>query len=630
MQLSLSAGLKNILQLLQKIVIGFKMLYIVIDGIDECEKKDREDLLHVLSELATIGSNTKLFLASRDSVSREIQKRFPTFDRISLNCSAAQSDIATYVEGIVHDKLRNEELIVGDSRLIEEIKVALIEGADGMYVTRSDKSYSYAYLYRFLWVAFQIDELGLQHCDDDIRKAICNFPKDLEETFDRAVGRIVSRGNEKIAQQVFRWVAAVKEPLSLDQLKEVIFIEIGQKYSMPERQSNGIHNISAWCENLVYVDEELKTVQFAHQTVRQFFLDKASKARNNQFYLRFEDADHYVGDICVTYLNFNDFKTAVARRHRPLPPMPPTAIASIALRHQWKAAASIPKFLKSSLGTQVGLAVSDTIESLSTFQQNDTRDTKERLQVEYPFLRYASAHWILHTTKFQKKSRTWNLWEKMILHGHDLVEKPWGEGSFSTSSSLILEWSLKIQHYALIRLVLLIGMHSTANRKRIMQKAVSEGDVTLLDIILEDEKPGYELDQACIAAAKCGQVNIIKRLLASGADVNAAPAWDFGRTALQAAAEGGHLDVIERLLASGADINAPAGKYGITVLQAAARGGHPDVIDRLLASRADVNAAPAWDSGQKALQAATQEGYLNIVSELKLAGAKEESILNSK
>lgn len=55
---------------------------------------------------------------------------------------------------------------------------------------------------RFLWVAFQVDELGLQHCDDDIRKAIRNLPKDLEETFDRAVGRIVSRGNENIAQRV--------------------------------------------------------------------------------------------------------------------------------------------------------------------------------------------------------------------------------------------------------------------------------------------------------------------------------------------------------------------------------------------------------------------------------------------
>ena len=56
--------------------------------------------------------------------------------------------------------------------------------------------------------------------------------------------------------------------------------------------------------------------------------------------------------------------------------------------------------------------------------------------------------------------------------------------------------------------------------------------------------------------------------------------WD-GRTALQAAAGGGHLDVVERLLAAGADVNAAAAHGGRTALQAAAGGGHLDVVERL-------------------------------------------------
>jgi hypothetical protein len=39
----------------------------------------------------------------------------------------------------------------------------------------------------------------------------------------------------------------------------------------------------------------------------------------------------------------------------------------------------------------------------------------------------------------------------------------------------------------------------------------------------------------------------IERLLTSGANVNAEPAGNNGRTALQAASEGGHLAVVERL-----------------------------------------------------------------------------------
>ncbi|KAM0452065.1 hypothetical protein ACHAPV_009689 [Trichoderma viride] len=501
-QAGLSSGLEELLELLQRIATVFKVLYIIIDGVDECEKQDRDDVLYALS-LATVTSNTKLFLASRDSISLEIQKSFPTLHRLSMNCSSAHSDIATYVDGIVQEKLQSEELIVGDSRLIEDIKLALTEGADGM----------------FLWVAFQVDELGLQHCDDDIRKAIRNLPKDLEETFDRAVGRIVSRGNENIAQRVFRWVAAAAEPLSLDQLKEVIFIEIGQQYSKAERQSNGIDHISSWCENLVHIDEELKTVQFAHRTVRQFFSERPSTARHNQFCLDIEEADHYIGEICTTYLNFNDFKTTLARRSQPLRPIPPVAIASTVLRQQWKSAAS--PLRKFSLKPRGGSTVANAIESLANIQRDGTTEANERLQTGHSFLRYASKHWISHTARFQKgKSKTWSLWWKMILEGNNLVEQPWGEGSFSTSISLILEWSHKFHHYALIQLICLSGRLSTENRGRLMQDAASQGNIILLNIVLEGEEPGYLIDRACLAAAKGGHLNAVERLLAAGAGVN--------------------------------------------------------------------------------------------------------------
>ncbi|KAL7796741.1 hypothetical protein V8C37DRAFT_408226 [Trichoderma ceciliae] len=600
MQLRLSSGLKELLELIQKIATAFKALYL-----------DRDDLLQVLSSLAIVGSNTKLFLASRDSMAREIQKRFPALSRLSMNCSSAESDISTYVEGIVHEKLQSEELVVGDLRLIEEIKLALTKGADGM----------------FLWVAFQLDELGLQHCDDDIRKAIRNLPKDLEETFDRAVGRIVSRGEENIAKKVFRWVAAAKEPLSLAQLREAIFIEVGQQYSMPERRSNGIYNLSSWCENLVYIDEELETVQFAHETVRQFFLEKASKARHSQFYLELEDADHYIGEICVTYLNFNNFKTTLARRPQPLRPMPPGAIAITALKYQWKMAASIPILAKSSLNTQVGSTASSAVETMVSYQQNDTKGAKESLHAKHPFLRYASTHWIFHTTMFQKRrSKSWNIWQEMVLQGHDLAEKPWGVESFSASSSPILDWSRKVRHYALIQLISLSGMLSREDREQMMENAASEDDITLLNIVLEGPESGYQIHRAFLAGVECGHLDIVNRLLTAGAEVDA--------IALQKAAGGGHLDVVKRLLAAGAKANE-------TALQEAAGGGHLDVVERLLAAGAETALQKAAGGGHLdvverllaagakadvyALQLAIRGGHLDVVSRLKQAGANKHN-----
>ncbi|UKZ75719.1 hypothetical protein TrVFT333_003411 [Trichoderma virens FT-333] len=581
--LNSASGLDELSKLLQGIASSFKILYVVIDGLDECAKQDRKDLLAVLSSIVNIRPNTKLFLAGRESVSREVQREFPTCKQLSMDCLSTQSDIAAYVEGIVQEKLQNEELIVGDPDLIEEIKVALSKGANGM----------------FLWVAFQVDELSLQHCDNDIRAAIQNLPKSLEETFDRAIDRVVSRGNANIAKQIFRWIATAKEPLTLDQLREVMFIEIGQQYSKPERRSNGIDHITSWCENLVHIDEELNTVQFVHQTVQQFFFKKCSEDRNNQFCIKLEDADHYLGEICVTYLNFNDFQTTLARRQQPLPPMPPIAIAGTALRPKWKAAASIPTLWKFTLDTRAGSIATNAVEALASFHRDGTGESKERLRMGHPFLGYASIHWISHTSMFQKaKSKTWNLWEKMILGGHDLAMRPWDEDSKS-----ILQWSHKFRHYALIRLLSQVNMITTKDKNGILLDAASEGDGTLLSIILETKDQDLEMSQACLVAARACHLGIIKRLLIAGAD---------GQTAIQRAARGGILNDIRTLLAAGVD--------GQIALLAAAKSGDRDTIKLLLTSGVD---------GQIALLAAAKSGDRDTIKLLLASGSDGQIALQA-
>jgi ankyrin repeat protein len=47
-------------------------------------------------------------------------------------------------------------------------------------------------------------------------------------------------------------------------------------------------------------------------------------------------------------------------------------------------------------------------------------------------------------------------------------------------------------------------------------------------------------------------IAVVESPLAAGADVNADPADEYGRTALQAAVEGGHLKIVKRLQIAGA------------------------------------------------------------------------------
>ncbi|EHK19820.1 uncharacterized protein TRIVIDRAFT_171764 [Trichoderma virens Gv29-8] len=146
------------------------------------------------------------------------------------------------------------------------------------------------------------------------------------------------------------------------------------------------------------------------------------------------------------------------------------------------------------------------------------------------------------------------------------------------------------------------------------------------DILLElghspNVEDSWKREPLWYAAQNGHEAIIVEKLLAAGADVNAAAAGFYGRTALQAAAWNGHQEIVEKLLAAGADINA-ASYYGWTALQAAAEKGHQEIIKKLLAAGADINAAAgAGDSGQTALQAAAGNGHQEIVEKLLAAGA---------
>ncbi|KAK0108511.1 hypothetical protein ONS95_003314 [Cadophora gregata] len=144
-----------------------------------------------------------------------------------------------------------------------------------------------------------------------------------------------------------------------------------------------------------------------------------------------------------------------------------------------------------------------------------------------------------------------------------------------------------------------------------LQLACRDGDLATVECLLSDpltsiDAPptGWYGQNALQAACAQGHASIVARLIAAGADVNAAGDFNRPRTALQIAAVAGNIEIVDMLLAAGADFNVPAAKYnGRTALQAASEGGHLAVIEKLLKIEADVNAPGARYGGLTALQA---------------------------
>lgn len=120
--------------------------------------------------------------------------------------------------------------------------------------------------------------------------------------------------------------------------------------------------------------------------------------------------------------------------------------------------------------------------------------------------------------------------------------------------------------------------------------------------------PAADADGVYSAAFR-GQRDVAAKLIAAGADVNAAQK-STGATPLYAASEKGHVDVVQLLADRGADVNAAA-NTGMTPLCVASQDGHVDVVQLLADRGADVNAAK--NDGQTPIFAASRKGHANVV-----------------
>lgn len=70
------------------------------------------------------------------------------------------------------------------------------------------------------------------------------------------------------------------------------------------------------CKGLVVRDPRDRTVRFAHHTIQQHLLSNMPDGSADYFHFRLDEADAWVGTLCVSYLCFSDFETQVTK----LPP----------------------------------------------------------------------------------------------------------------------------------------------------------------------------------------------------------------------------------------------------------------------------------------------------------------------
>lgn len=76
---------------------------------------------------------------------------------------------------------------------------------------------------------FQLVALSEAESDDGIKKLLENLPRDLGETYDRLLGRIVGAERHGLVGRMFRWIVCARRPLAVDELCEAIAFTIDDR-----------------------------------------------------------------------------------------------------------------------------------------------------------------------------------------------------------------------------------------------------------------------------------------------------------------------------------------------------------------------------------------------------------------
>ena len=336
--------------------------------------------------------------------------------------------------------------------------------------------------FRFLWASLLINDLCAQGSDEKIINTLASLPRDLPEFYTRVVNRISQTQQSQTMSEVFGWVVIVRQPLSISQNRDAIAIQPCQPYTMPKRLHNDINRIIEWSRGLLTLDEEDSTIQFAHPSVRQFFLADSKTEKPPAFEYNQDDLDIKAGDTCVTYLNFSDFERKLLKRPKDNVFSADNIVQTVMSN---EARATLPRLI-SKFRQQQSYASSRPFKNLNRILES----TGERVLVEaesdpdHPFLTYASYYWLHHTKSWLPLAdrKTYYLWKSLLDNPSALIRIPWDAKDWEQRSEEVCRWIVEHDHAALFEYVRLdfLEMDSRVKLVTILSNAFRDGGYSIV------------------------------------------------------------------------------------------------------------------------------------------------------
>ncbi|KAF7333149.1 ANK-REP-REGION domain-containing protein [Mycena venus] len=271
-----SPSLDEVFEVLCSVITEFSKVYLVVDAVDEYPETQRQTLLKHLAEL---GPTVNLMITSRPHIAPD--SSLPNSETIEIY--ANEDDVRKYVDAQIDIFPRLSKHVQSRVGLREEIHSVITCTVNGM----------------FLLAKLHIESLSTKSTVKGVREALKTLPKTLNNSYDNAMKHIAEQDEESkaIAHLTLTWVANVKRPLTVLELRTALAVEPGAK-SLDEDNILDMEIILSVCAGLVIIDKQLSVVRLVHYTTQEY-LDLIQP-------LQFPDAQTEITRTLLTYMAFDE------------------------------------------------------------------------------------------------------------------------------------------------------------------------------------------------------------------------------------------------------------------------------------------------------------------------------------
>lgn len=566
-------------------ILRRRSVWLFVDALDECGKQNAVALVsHFKSLLDLLPSTSLQFLICFTCRHYPMLSPASAYE-ITLE-NENEQDISQHVE---------KQLSVLDTRAASLIRDLITAQASGV----------------FMWAALVAEKvLELDREGASVKRIEMEIRATPPGLFNLYLGLVQGMSERSASLQIIKWICFATRPLFLNELRWALVIDSDRKSSIKSlkeaeesedyiedsnRMARRLKALSCGLAEAVPFGDAQMVVQFIHQSVRDFFIEKGIAALNGNLDLSkaavgqiIGTAHHQLCRTCVRYIIMADMTQDISPG--------------------WEPFASCFPLLSYAAGSW--------IEHATTSESHGVSQEELLFHFNWPsteLLRIKLAH--MGMMMFYSPPIPEHLLE--VYNATTTMLHLVAEYGLLTPFQFILSYRTRMD----------IALNERGHRGETpLFKAAKNGHDSIALLLLDLEPVEIDAKNNCdqtplFAASGGGNTRMVRMLIEKGADVNSEDC--YGETPLTEAAAYGDAEAVEMLLHNGANVEG-ALSHRKTPLHRAAKCGHAKVVQILLQSGGDMEAAD--DARKVPLHLACEEDHPDVVDALLQYGANHEAV----